>query len=91
MSDLVQPHRRQPTRLPSPWDSPGKNTGVGCHCLPQFISYILTNTIQKHTGFTLHAEKNHSTIKVVLVTLLDKEVEEIKGKNCSSGVYLDSH
>ena len=31
MSDSVQPHRRQPTRLPCPWDSPGKNTGVGCH------------------------------------------------------------
>ena len=29
----VWPHRRQPTRLPRPWDSPGKNTGVGCHCL----------------------------------------------------------
>ena len=27
----VRPHRRQPTRLPCPWDSPGKNTGVGCH------------------------------------------------------------
>ena len=27
----LQPHRRQPTRLPHPWDSPGKNTGVGCH------------------------------------------------------------
>ena len=29
------PHRRQPTRLPHPWDSPGKNTGVGCHFLLQ--------------------------------------------------------
>ena len=29
------PHRRQPTRLPCPWDSPGKNTGVGCHFLLQ--------------------------------------------------------
>ena len=29
------PHRRQPTRLPLPWDSPGKNTGVGCHFLLQ--------------------------------------------------------
>ena len=27
----------QPTRLPRPWDSPGKNTGVGCHFLPQRI------------------------------------------------------
>ena len=31
----MQPHRRQPTRLPCPWDSPGKNTGVGCHFLLQ--------------------------------------------------------
>ena len=33
MSDSVQPQRQQPTRLPCPWDSPGKNTGVGCHFL----------------------------------------------------------
>ena len=31
--DSVGPHRQQPTRLPHPWDSPGKNTGVGCHFL----------------------------------------------------------
>ena len=35
MSDSVRPHRRQATRLPGPWDSPGKNTGVGCHFLVQ--------------------------------------------------------
>ena len=35
MSDSVQPQRRQPSRLCCPWDSPGKNTGVGCHCLLQ--------------------------------------------------------
>ena len=35
MSDSARPHRRQPTRLPCPWDSPGKNTGVGCHFLLQ--------------------------------------------------------
>ena len=29
----MPPHRQQPTRLPRPWDSPGKNTGVGCHFL----------------------------------------------------------
>ena len=33
--DSVQPHRRQPTRLPRPWDYPGKNTGVDCHFLLQ--------------------------------------------------------
>ena len=35
MSDSVRPHGWQPTRLPCPWDSPGKNTGVGCHFLLQ--------------------------------------------------------
>src|SRR5574339_356804 len=35
MSNSVQPHRQQPTRLPHPWYSPGKNTGVGCHFLLQ--------------------------------------------------------
>ena len=35
MSDSLRPHRRQPTRLHRPWDSPGKNTGVGCHFLLQ--------------------------------------------------------
>ena len=37
MFDSVRPHRRQPTRLPRPWDSPGKNTGVGCHFLLQLM------------------------------------------------------
>ena len=37
MSDSVRPHRRQPTRLPHPWDSPGKNTGVSCHFLLQCV------------------------------------------------------
>ena len=35
MSDFVRPYRRQPTRLPHPWDSPGKNTGMGCRFLFQ--------------------------------------------------------
>ena len=35
VSDSVRPQRRQPTRLHRPWDSPGKNTGMGCHFLLQ--------------------------------------------------------
>ena len=35
VSDSVRPHRLQPIRLPRPWDSPGKKTGVGCHFLLQ--------------------------------------------------------
>ena len=37
VSDSVRPHRRQPNRLPSPQDSPGKNTGVGWHFLLQYL------------------------------------------------------
>ena len=37
MSDSVQPHRQQPIRLRCPWDSPGKNAGVGCHCVFQCV------------------------------------------------------
>ena len=43
VSDSVRPHRRKPTRLPRPWDSPGKNTGVGCHCL------LCLNMLEKPT------------------------------------------
>ena len=45
MSDSVPPHRRQPTRLPHPWDSPGKNTGVGCHFLLQCMKVKRENEV----------------------------------------------
>ena len=41
MSDSVRPHRWKPTRLPRPWDSPGKNTGVGCHFLLHMESVVI--------------------------------------------------
>ena len=46
MSDSVWPHRRQPTRLPHPWDSPGKNTGVGCHFLLQCMKVKVKSLIR---------------------------------------------
>ena len=36
-ADSLRPHGLEPTKLPCPWDSPGKNTGVGCHALLQGI------------------------------------------------------
>ena len=47
MSNSVRPHRRQPTRLPRPWDSPGKNTGVGCHFLPQCMEVKSESEVAK--------------------------------------------
>ena len=45
MSDSVRPHRWQPTRLPRPWDSPGKNTGVGCHFLLQCMKLKIESEV----------------------------------------------
>ena len=48
VSDSVRPHRRQPTRLPRPWDSPGKNTGVGCHFLLQWMKVKSESEVASH-------------------------------------------
>ena len=47
MSDSVRPHRRQPTRLLCLWDSPGKNTGVGCHFLLQCMKVKSESEVTK--------------------------------------------
>ena len=46
MSDPVRSHRRQPTRLPRPWDSQGKNTGMGCHFLLQYVKVKLLSRVR---------------------------------------------
>ena len=53
MSDSVQPHRWQPTRLRRPWDSPGKNTGVSCHFLLQ-CTKVKSETEVAQSCPTLH-------------------------------------
>ena len=53
MSDSVWPHRRQPTRLPCPWDSPGKNTGVGWHFLLQCMK-VKSESEFAQSCLTLH-------------------------------------
>ena len=53
VSDSVRPHRRQPTRLPRPWDSPGKDTGVGCHFLLQCMK-VESESELAQSCLTLH-------------------------------------
>ena len=48
VSDSVRPHRLQPTRLHHPWDSPGKNTGVGCHFLLQCMKWKVKGKSLSH-------------------------------------------
>ena len=52
MSDSVRPHRRQPPRLPRPWDSPGKNTVVGCHFLLQCMKVKSESEVTQSTPWT---------------------------------------
>ena len=51
VSDSVRPHGRQPSRLLCSWDSPGKNTGVGCHCLLQVHLVVCTYLWFLHVFF----------------------------------------
>ena len=49
----VRPQRWQPTRLPRPWHSPGKNTRMGCHCLLQYgfeiwVNYSKSGSPRRH-------------------------------------------
>ena len=62
MSDSVRTHRRQLIRLPSPWDSPGKNTGVGCYFLLQRIFPTQgMNPILLHCRLTLYHLSHQGT------------------------------
>ena len=53
MSDSVRPHKRQLTRLPRPWDSPRKNTGVGYHFLLQCMKVKRKSEVAQ-SCLTLH-------------------------------------
>ena len=56
----LQPHRQQPTRLLGPWDSPGKNTGMGCRFLLQgiFLTQGLNSRLLHQAGrfFTIQSQ-----------------------------------
>ena len=59
MSDSVRPHRRQLTRLPRSWDSPGKNTGVGCHFLLQCMKAKSESEVTQ-SYLTLHIPMDYT-------------------------------
>ena len=64
MSDSVRPHRRQPTRLPHPWDSPGKNTEVGCHFLLQCMK-VKSESEVAQSCLTLRAKGGKSELEPI--------------------------
>ena len=60
MSDSVLPHGQKPTRLPRPWDSPGKNTGVVCHFLLQYMKVKSVREVVAQSSPTLSDPMDYS-------------------------------
>ena len=57
---ILRPQRQQPTRLPRPWDFPGKSTGVHCHCFLQHTGSVQFSPVAQSCP-TLCDPTNHST------------------------------
>ena len=98
MSDSVQHHRRQPTRLHRPRDSPGKNTGVGCHFLLQCIKVKSESKVAQSCQ-TLHDPMDHSLPGSSIHGILQARVLEwgaiafssASPRNCFWGLSLPWH
>ena len=69
MSNSGRPHRQQPTRLPRPWDSPGKNTGVGCHFL------LLYKATSNQHSWGLHGQSPWSNLRHWLQVLFPNRLD----------------
>ena len=91
MSDSVRPHRRVPTRLPHPWDSPGKNTGVGCHFLLQCMKVKSESevaesclTLSDPMDYSPSGSSLHWSFQAILSYLLSKRMGYLSGCLVSS-------
>ena len=70
VSNSVRPHSQQPTRLIHPWESPGKNIGVGCHFLPQGMKVKSASeatqscpTLLDHMDCSLPGSSDHGMLR----------------------------
>ena len=66
---IVRLHRRQPTRLPCPWDSLGKNTGVGCHFLLQCMKVKSESEVAQSVSYGRSITSSHNPLIVSLGVL----------------------
>ena len=73
------PHGLQPTRLPRPWESPGKNTGVGCHCLLQRVKVKSQSEVAQSCP-TLSDPTTLSGIKITFVKNTNFNIAEVRNK-----------
>ena len=91
----VQPHRQQPTRLPCPWDSPGKNTGSGCHFLLQCMKVKRENEVAQSCptlrnpmdcsppGSSAHETLQPRVLEWVAIAFSMKSIESIPNLMCT--------
>ena len=70
MSDSLQPHGLQPTRLLCPWDFPGKSSGVGCHCLLRYEGKKPVTTATRKTTDIKYIKIGNKEIKHLLHRIL---------------------
>ena len=73
----LQPHGQQPTRLLCPWDSPGKNTGVGCHFLLQSLIFEVLS-FEFYVKFKYPSLKNNVFLFHVKMTTIVMRPEIVK-------------
>ena len=86
----LRPHRRQPTRLPRPWDSPGKSAGVGCHGLLQGTSIDRVYCRKSHTHWYLTLQQKSLSWISIQMTILKQDVKLIGSEEdlAFSSVFL---
>ena len=89
VSDSVRPHRRQATRLHRPWDSPGKNTGVGCHFLLQSMKMKSESEVTQSCP-SLHDPMDYSLPGFSIHGIFQARVLEWGATAFSSGRGLNS-
>ena len=74
VSNSLQPHGLEPTRFLCPWDSPGKNTGVGCHSLLQGIS--LTQGLNLLIAFYICIIQTQNTTNFIFFSFFSKNLRD---------------
>src|SRR5574337_265452 len=86
MSDSLRPHGLQPTRLPHPWDFPGKSTGVGCHCLlsdTRCTVYYFSSSLNKQEHPSLSSFPPHMLVLSSLFLISSFSTEHEQGRKKS--------
>ena len=100
MSDSVRTHRWQPTRLPHPWDSPGKNTGVGCHFLLQHMQVksesevaqsclTLSDPMDCSLPSSIHGLFQARVLEWVAIAFSETKLNTVKGFSVVSEAEVD--